>query len=168
MLSRKSIVIAMGGMVLVSFLGLAVAQQEPPTTPPSENQISRRDPKEFRAQMEKHMKEMMGVTDEEWQAIQPRLEKVLKASRQIQGGMFARHGRAGAGQEESPVAKAAQEMRKALENKDTSADVIKEKLAALRAAKEKAKAALVAAQKELRELLTQRQEAVLVSVGLLD
>ena len=49
-----------------------------------------------------------------------------------------------------------------------SADTITQKLKALREAREKAQAELAASQKELKELLTQRQEAVLVINGMLE
>jgi hypothetical protein len=45
---------------------------------------------------------------------------------------------------------------------------VKEKVAAVRAARQKARAALAAAQAELQEMITPEQEAVLVSRGLLD
>ena len=48
------------------------------------------------------------------------------------------------------------------------AKTTEEKLAALREAKEKAKTQLTAAQKELKELLTRRQEAILVNSGILE
>ena len=66
------------------------------------------------------------------------------------------------------VAKASADLRTTLENKDAPADDIKTKLAALRDAREKARAELQAAQKELKEVLTQRQEAVLVTNGMLE
>lgn len=67
-----------------------------------------------------------------------------------------------------PVATAAQDLRTLLENKDANADQIKAKLEALRAAKAKVKDELTTAQKDLRELVTVRQEAVLVEMGVLD
>ena len=55
-----------------------------------------------------------------------------------------------------------------LENKDASPDDIKAKLTALREAREKAKTELAAAQKELKDVLTQRQEATLVNMSMLE
>lgn len=68
----------------------------------------------------------------------------------------------------TPTAKASAELRTLLENKDASADDIKAKLAALREARAKTRADLEAARKELKEVLTQRQEAVLVTNGMLE
>jgi Spy/CpxP family protein refolding chaperone len=55
-----------------------------------------------------------------------------------------------------------------LDNKDAKPEEIKAKLTALRDARNKAKEDLTKAQADLKELLTQRQEAVLVNMGLLD
>ena len=55
-----------------------------------------------------------------------------------------------------------------LENESASADTIKEQLTALRAARVKAQQELAAAQQDLRQILTVRQEAVLVLNGLLN
>ena len=67
----------------------------------------------------------------------------------------------------SPVAQASRDLQKAIEG-NASDDEYKAKLAALRDARAKAKAELTAAQKELKEVLTQRQEAVLVTNGMLE
>jgi hypothetical protein len=50
----------------------------------------------------------------------------------------------------------------------TTPEQLKEKLAAVRAARQKARADLAAAQKDLLELLTSDQEAVLVDLGVLE
>jgi hypothetical protein len=55
-----------------------------------------------------------------------------------------------------------------LEDENATSDEIKSKLATLRKTRETAKRELAAAQKELRELLTLRQEAMLVVMGLLE
>jgi predicted S18 family serine protease len=66
------------------------------------------------------------------------------------------------------VEKKAQELSTLLQNKDAKPEDIKAALAAYRDARTKAKAELEKAQKDLRDLLTVRQEAVLVSMGTLD
>jgi hypothetical protein len=68
----------------------------------------------------------------------------------------------------SAVQQAQRDLATTLENKDAKPDEIKAKLAALRDAREKAKKDLTAAQGELKELLTQRQEAVMVMMGFLE
>ena len=144
------------------------------------------DPEQFRQMQMDQMKQALGATDEEWKALQPKVEKVMTASRNTRsfGGMgFGRGGPGGFGgpggrggpggqakdaASQTPVEKATSDLRTTLENQSASADEIKGKLAALRQAREKARADLVAAQKELRELLTQRQEATLVLMGTLE
>lgn len=76
------------------------------------------------------------------------------------GGMF--------GGEPTAVDTAADELQTTLENTSATPEEIKSKLTALRTAKEKAKQELAVAQKDLREVLTLRQEAQLVVMGLLD
>jgi len=140
---------------------------------------NRWDPAQMRQRMEDMMKQQLGTSDDEWKVIQPKLQKVMETSRDARGGGFGgMFGRGGPGgdrnrgsdstQAQSPVQQAQRDLRTALDNKDTPADQIQAKLTALREAREKAKADLSAAQKDLREVLTQRQEAVLVMMGQLD
>ena len=135
------------------------------------------DPAQMRQRMEDMMKQQLGTSDDEWKVIQPKLQKVLEVQRDARGGgfggMFGRNrggdrGPGGDTQATSPVQQAQRDLRTALDNKDTPAEQIQAKLTALREAREKAKADLTAAQKDLREVLTQRQEAVLVMMGMLD
>jgi Spy/CpxP family protein refolding chaperone len=88
-------------------------------------------------------------------------------------GGFGRGGRGGGGdQPERParnaVEQASRDLQKALEDKGASEDSIKEKLAAFREARDKVRNELTSAQKELKEVVMPRQEAVLVSQGYLD
>jgi hypothetical protein len=134
------------------------------------------DPAQARERFMNQLKERLGANDEEWKVLQPKLEKVSTAQREGRGGGFGgfggRGGRGGGGggdqQPTTAVGTASQDLNKALENKDTPAEEIAKKLTALREAREKAKANTVAAQKELKEILTPRQEAVLVTMGMLD
>jgi hypothetical protein len=70
--------------------------------------------------------------------------------------------------EPSAVEKAQEALSTTLENESASADTIKQQLTALRAAREKAKQELAASQQSLREILTIRQEALLVVSGMLN
>jgi len=130
------------------------------------------DPAQMRERMQERIKETMGATDDEWKVLQPKIEKVQTLQFSQRGGFGGgRRGGAGGGADQqptTPVGIASADLRTVLENKDASADVLKQKLQALRDAREKAKQELVAAQAELKELLTVRQEAVLVSMGMLD
>jgi hypothetical protein len=71
-------------------------------------------------------------------------------------------------QPQSEVAKAAQELRATLDKKDATPEEIKDKVTALRNAREKAKKELETSKAALREMLTPRQEAQLVLMGILD
>ena len=96
----------------------------------------------------------------------------MKAQRESGGrGMFGGRNRDGQPQpteNASPVQQASESLQTTLQNKDSKPDEIKVKLEALRAAKAQAKQDLAKAQEDLRTVLTQRQEAGLVMMGLLD
>jgi len=137
------------------------------------------DPAQFRQRMLDNVKEQLGATDEEMTVLTPKLEKVFAARRDSGGGfgfggggMRGGRGPGGGGggdnQPQSAVGKATQDLRTTLENKSASADEITAKLTALREARAKAQEELKASQKELKELVTARQEAVLVSMGMLE
>jgi multidrug efflux pump subunit AcrB len=132
------------------------------------------DPAQFRERMMNNIKERLGASDDEWKVLEPKVEKVMTAQRDARaGGGFGGFGgrRGGGGGDQQPtteIGKASADLRTALENKDTPADEIAKKLAAFREARDKARAQLQASQKELKEILTQRQEAVLVNMGMLE
>ena len=136
--------------------------------------------------MMERMKEQLGASDAEWKVLEPRIEKVQTLSRQAMGGgrmmMGGFGGRGGPGgrggdtrggnarpaSEMSPVEKAASDLRAVLENKDAKPAEVTAKLTAYRAAKQKAKKDLADAQASLKELLTAKQEAQLVMMGMLE
>lgn len=131
----------------------------------------RMTPEQMRERMQARIKEQLGATDDEWKALQPLVEKVQTAQMQAMAGRFGMFGRNrgnDANRPSSPVGTAQQELQTLLENKDATPEQIKAKLTALRDAKAKAKEELTAAQNELKGVLTQRQEAVLVGMGMLD
>jgi hypothetical protein len=136
--------------------------------------------------MTDRMKQALGATDEEWKVLQPRIEKVQTLSRQTRGGgmgfMFSGRRSGGDNREgdkpqsdrppsdrpQSEVEKKVEGLQKVLENKDAKPEEIKASLAALREARAKARIDLEAAQKELREVITLRQEGQFVSMGILE
>jgi len=150
----------------------------------------RPSPEEFRARMEERLKTSLKVSDDEWKVLQPLIEKVGEKQRDVMSGRFGggfggrgpgggggggnaggnaggggggdRGGRGRGGSEES------QALRTALESESTSPDDIKAKLAAVREQRKKAAAELAAARAELLKVVTVRQEAVLVSMGMLE
>jgi hypothetical protein len=142
------------------------------------------DPAQMRQRMMDNIKEQLGASDDEWKVLQPKVEKVMDAQRDARSGGFGfgfgtrgRGGPPGGGDNnssrtrttsDSPVARAQQELQKTLENKDASPDDIKSKLAALRDARTQAHENLTKSQAELKDLLTQRQEATMVMMGMLE
>lgn len=159
------------------------------------------DPAQMRQRFADRMKEALGVSDDEWKALQPRIEKVQQLRRDASGRGFGPggaggpppgfgggpggpQGQGGPGgpppgafggpggpqrdQSPSPVQQKVNELRETLDNKDAKPDEIKAKLVALRDARAKARADLAKAQDELRDLLTVRQESVMVMMGMLE
>lgn len=135
------------------------------------------------------LKDRLGVTDEEWQVLQPKIEAVMKAQQEAQTQTGRRGGLGGggfnplgggvgpgvgigaggpAGNPESDVAKAAAALQAAAREPNTPPPDVKNRLAEYRAAKEKAKQKLETAEKELKALLTARQEGVLMTMGILN
>ena len=148
----------------------------------------RPDPEEMRQRMTERMREQFGVTDDaEWKVIEAKIQKVNEARRATGGGFAAmgafggRRGgpggdgdrpgrggeggggrRGGFGGEPSPEV---EDLRKAIDAK-ASPDEIKARLAKVREARKANEAKLEAAQEELRKVLSVRQEAVAVMMGL--
>jgi predicted negative regulator of RcsB-dependent stress response len=110
----------------------------------------------------------LGASEAEWKVLEPKIQLVITRSReaQISRGMY---GRAGAAAEtpETPLAKAAADLQKALDNPQATSEQITERLAAVRAAQKTADAALAAARESLRSSANTRQEAHLVLLGIL-
>jgi hypothetical protein len=151
---------------------------------------NRRDPAQMRQQMNDRMKELLGATDDEWKVLQPQIEKVQTLQRTTssrlgasllygngnnnnnngggRGGRGFRGGQQPDNATPSAVDEKARELTAAIQNKDTKPDEYKSKMAAYRQARNQAKADLSKAQETLREVVTVRQEAVLVDLGLLD
>jgi hypothetical protein len=113
------------------------------------------------------IREQLNVSDDEWKIILPRLQKVISASADAsqtgQGGIATFMG----GQSASQVSKARRELRTAVQDPSTPSDVLAAKLRAWRDAHEKAKAAYTDAQKDLVDVLTARQEAILMTMGII-
>ncbi len=104
----------------------------------------------------------LGVSDPEWAVIRPRLEAVYDLVHPAQ--QFGR----GDARPMAPVEQKKSELRQLLANQDALPEQIKGALTALRTAKEKARQDLAKARQDLRQLMTVRQEAVLVLGDLLD
>ncbi|GEM_PF-910016 len=131
--------------------------------------------------MSPRLKELLGSTDEEWAVIGPKVLKVVSLVSSQSSGFQLRSlmGRSNAqgntqvrGGDTRASAntgdKTLEELQTLLASEDTTSTQIKNKVSEVRKARETAKQDLAKAQKDLRELLTLKQEATLISLGLLE
>jgi Spy/CpxP family protein refolding chaperone len=110
----------------------------------------------------------IGATDEEWKVIGPKVQKVIAARRMLSGDGGPMAGPFGGGAASNIVGQAQEDLKTVLDDpKHTKADV-DEKIAAVRTAREKARADLGVAQRDLARLLTPDQQTIMISVGHLD
>jgi hypothetical protein len=109
-----------------------------------------------------NLRNQLQISDQEWPVVKPRLQVVYDLVRPVPS--FGRQ----SAQPATPVEQRSGELREVLGNKDAEAEEIKARLTALRAAKEQARQELVKARDSLRQIMTLRQEALLVLNGLLD
>ena len=171
--------ILLSALALAASTVLAIAQ-DPAPAPGGNNPGGGRQrggtPEEFMKRMSDAMKTALKVTDEEWTVLKPLIEKAQTAQREAGAGRgFGGRGRggdnAGGGTppaDTRPGAAESAALRTALESESTSADDLKAKLAAVRAVRKKGAADLAVAREELKKVVTVRQEAVLVSMGILE
>jgi hypothetical protein len=144
---------------------------------------------EFQKRMSERMKTSLKVTDDEWAVLQPLIEKVQAKQRESMGGRFggfggrgggpggggggggggaATAGGGGGGGGDRGGSPESQALRTALENESTPPEELKAKLNAVRDARKRSAGELAAARGDLQKVVTVRQEAVLVSMGILE
>jgi len=116
------------------------------------------------------VKETLGVSDEDWKVLQPKVEAVQKLAAQIyRPFMRGRRSRnSDDNQPKNEIDTKMQELKTLAENKEADPKELKAKMEEVRVAREKIKLDLKKAQDELRELLTQHQEAQMILLGLLE
>jgi hypothetical protein len=138
------------------------------------------------------LKDQLGSEDDEWKVLKPKIEKVQTAQFASFAGMGAMGGPGGrrpggpggpggppqagpgggpggpGGMPESKLGQAQRELRTALESKDTPNAEITKKLTAFREVRDKGRAELQAARKDVKDLVTPRQEAILVMWNILE
>ena len=141
------------------------------------------DPAQFRQQMEERVmqsvRDRLEIKDDtEWKAIEPLVKKVndLRMQQATGGmrGMFGRGGRGGPGGDQGgrsffggePSAEQTA-LSDAIEN-SSSKDILKEKMAAFRKGRAEKEAELKTAQENLKKVLTTRQEAIALEMGLVN
>ena len=145
----------------------------PPTLPPTAViRISRGnfDPAQFQQHMLEQTRQSLNVTnDDEWTAIQPLVQKVMEARREVGFGGGMGPGPGGPGGRGRPGPQASSESQALQKTIDADAPVaqIKEALANCRAARKDKEAKLAAAQTSLKNVLSVKQEAQAVLLGLL-
>jgi hypothetical protein len=132
------------------------------------------DPAQMQQRMMQRYQDALGITnDTEWSAIQPLVQKVMDARRASMGNMGrmfgGRGGRGGGGggafgQQPDPAADALQQ---AVDDNAPTGQ-IKDLLTKYQASQKAKQAALIAAQADLRKVLTVKQEAAATLSGLLD
>lgn len=130
-------------------------------------------PGQLRERMLDTVKAQLGASDEQWKTLAPKVEKVMTLQREARGGlMLGRGGDApsgdAAGGDENKASDAHRKLRETLDKKDAPEAEITKALAAYREARDKARDELKAAQKDLKQGATAREEAVFVSIGLID
>jgi hypothetical protein len=146
------------------------------------------NPEEMRARMMEGYKTALDVKDDEaWKAIEPRIQKVLDARRDVGfgGGMGMRGmmgGRRGGGGGDNAdqgqnqnrrrnmggqTNPAAQALQQAIDS-NASPETIKAKLTAYRDDRKDKEAKLEAARADLKKILSVKQEAALVVAGVLE
>jgi hypothetical protein len=142
------------------------------------------DPAQMKQDMLDRLRDQMAIKDDqEWQAIEPKISKVIDTGRDVMmmrgRGMFGgrrrnrNNGDENGGDNQRPrrnpfgePSAAMEALQKAIDDKAPSAE-IKTKLAAVRAEFKEKQAKLLAAQEDLRGVLTPMQEAVATVNGLL-
>jgi len=170
-------------MALLAASNLLAQNNPPPGGGPEDRRRHGRggfgDPTEMRQRMMDNIREQFSVKDDaEWKLIEERVQKVMDARRDIGFGgsgmsrMFRRPGgdnndrgdRRRFGPEPSAEEQA---LEKAIDSK-ASKEELKSAMAKYRAAKKEKESKLSAAQDELKKVLSVQQEAVALSMGLVN
>jgi hypothetical protein len=173
--------LSLGALAAGLMLSLANAAQ-----PGGGGQRGDWNPEEMRERIAERMQQVLGASDAEFKVMRPLLEDVQDKQRASMAGRMGgmgmmaagrggQAGRPGADQRRpgaaegatTPVAAATAALSSALESESTPASEIRAKMQALRDARSKADDELKVSQNKLREVLTARQEARLVVMGLL-
>ncbi len=138
------------------------------------------DPAQMQKIVSERLKEILELNDEEWKILSPKVMNVLSLSFEQRGNpvrmLDNRPGTQGQAPPRRPnsdmqknsLDESMQQLQKLLEDKDMSIAEIKDQVIKVRRDREKLERKKMAAQNELRELLSVRQEAILISMGLLD
>jgi len=115
------------------------------------------------------IRQQLGSTDEEWALVERKLQRIVSALSDAEQDTFGRlAGRMLSGTNNaSPMEKARKDLRAVLADPNASPDRLRIVVDTWRREHKKAKEELVAAREDLTNILTLRQEAILVSIGVL-
>lgn len=128
-----------------------------------------RDPAQMQQRMLENTRERLELTNEaDWRAVEPLVQKVFQARReQLGGGMRGFGGRGGGGRFGGEPAAEESALRTAIESNAASAE-LRTRMDAFRKARAAKEAELKTAQDELKKVLTARQEAIALQMGLVN
>lgn len=126
------------------------------------------DPAQMEARMMERIQERLGASDDEWKAIGPLVKDVSAKQRDLRGARGFMRRRRNEGEDQAPEAKSASDLLEEAVENNSSSEVIKTRLDAYRKEQAQKEEALEAAQEKLRGVLTVKQEASLVLMGMLD
>lgn len=188
-MKRLNYMLAVAGVGVAMLLNAGSISAQPQDNPPPGGQGGGGrggrggpggDPAQFQQRMLENIREQMAVKDDaEWKIIADRITKVSDARREVgfgggMGRMFRRPGgdnqnndqgnRRRFGPEPSAEEQA---LEKAIDSKTASKEELKAAMTKFRAAKKEKEAKLEAAQEELKKVVDTKQEALLLSMGLL-
>jgi hypothetical protein len=171
-------------LVLAVALGSFIVTQPDAFAQPGSGGWANMDPQEMQKQMQARMmdsfRDQLSVTnDAEWQVIETRLSKVMRVRMEtMMGGMGMGMFRRGGGPDGGGAAgrgfpgfgqpnPEAEALQKAIDG-NVPSEQLKRALAQFRESRKLKQAQLEKAQAELRQVLSLKQEAVMVAAGMLD
>ena len=120
---------------------------------------------------------LMDASDDEWKAISPKIEKVIQAKREMSTGAGMNWTssnnakpvfQASTARVDTAPGRAMQDVRDAVADEKASKEELTGKIAAVRKARQKARADYEAAQEALAEIATPRQLGVLMTLGVVE
>jgi hypothetical protein len=120
---------------------------------------------------------LMDASDDEWKAISPKIDKVIRAKQQMSTGAgmnwtSSNNARpvfqASTARVDTAAGRAMQDVRDAVADEKASKEDLTAKMAAVRKARQKARVDYEAAQQELVDTATPRQLAVLMTLGIVE
>jgi hypothetical protein len=164
----------LGALVVVGVAGMSLGQ-----TRPGGGGGRGFDPAAIRERIMQNVKTAVDCTDDEWKVLEPKLVKVMLL-RMDTGEGAAMMGSRGVrirgfirtmldpNAPPSAVDERLSELQKMIDENETSNDFYHNKVEQLRKAREKAREELKAAEHDVTSVLTVRQEAALVELGILD